>query len=216
MLASSLVVGLPSLTHHLSIEPLWQDCDVFTQLHISAHELWVSLALSSLNQIGLLTVLLFLHIVTYSTQANFDCCWNVNHSPVALARKPRYDTLSCFKCFQIVPTTVRVIPLVLQSVSLRLLQTCISDTHSRCWGLRTGPAAPRPSWPAGGQRERLNKSRLHKKRKKGPGRRSSWELTLPGQPQTVHYRGLTWFLRSPGTSNKICFPLLFHCISSIP
>lgn len=80
------------------------------------------------------------------------------------------------------------------------------------------PAAPLPSWPAGGQREQLYKSWLYK----NTARRSSWELTLPRQPQTVNYRELTWFLRSLGTSNsqtgsikplaslQICFPPLCH------
>lgn len=61
-----------------------------------------------------------------------------------------------------------------------------------------GHAALLPSWPAGGQREQLYKSWLYK----NTGRRSSWELTLPRQPQTVNYRELTWFLCSPGTSNS--------------
>lgn len=99
-------------------------------------------------------------------------------------------------------------------------------THTLMLSPEEGHAALLPSWPAGGQREQLYKSWLYK----NTGRRSSWELILPRQPQTVNYKGLTWFLRSPGTSNsqpgcvklaqlaplQMCFSLLFHCIRSIP
>jgi len=78
------------------------------------------------------------------------------------------------------------------------LQAFISHIQTFILSPERDHVAPLPSWPTGGQREPLHKSQLYK----NTGRRSSWELTLPGQPQTVNYRGLTWFQRSPGTSNS--------------